>query len=257
MRKWLGLILPPIAIAVLLTVAAELYVRKAQVPEYLVPAPSAVWKAAQATHQELARALWQTTLATLIGFGSSAVAGIALALLLSSAKVIRNALYPYTIFFQTVPVIAIAPLLVIWLGPGLWAVVVCAFIVSVFPVIANTLTGLLSTDPALRDLFQLYGAGWFARLWKLRLPWATPNILTGLRIAAGLAVIGTIVGEFVAGDLSEPGIGITIVTAAKVGDTATVFAAILIASLLGLVMLSLLNVVGYLLLRHWHASVKD
>ena len=257
MRKWLGLIIPPVAIFVLLAVAAECYVRWREVPEFLVPTPSAVGRAAKLHAEELRDALWQTTIATLIGFGGSAIAGIALAMLLSSAKLIRNALYPYTIFFQTVPVVAIAPLLVIWLGPGLWAVVVCAFIVSVFPVIANTLTGLLSTDPALRDLFQLYGAGPIDRLIKLRLPWALPDILTGLRIAAGLAVIGTIVGEFVAGDSSKPGIGIFIVTAAKYGETAQVFAAILIASLLGLVMLSLLNVVGYLLLRHWHASVKE
>jgi NitT/TauT family transport system permease protein len=257
MRRWLWLVLPPVAIFLLLTAAAELYIRLAEVPQYLLPAPSAVWAAAREGRELLLSALWQTTLATLIGFAASAVSGVAVAMLLSSARIIRNALYPYTIFFQTVPVVAIAPLLVIWLGPGLAAVVVCAFVVSVFPVIANTLTGLLSTDPALRDLFRLYGAGPIARLLKLRLPWAMPDLLTGLRIAAGLAVIGTIVGEFVAGDIDQAGLGIILVAAAKMGDTATVFAAIGMASLLGVVMLLLLNLLGYLLLRNWHASVKE
>src|SRR5215475_6192609 len=114
------------------------------------------------------------------------------------APSLQRAFYPYAVFFQTVPIIAIAPLLVIWVG---WdrTVVASAFIVSIFPVIANTLTGLLSTDPALRDLFRVHGASPAETLFKLRFPAALPQILTGLRIGAGLAVIGAIVGEFITG----------------------------------------------------------
>jgi NitT/TauT family transport system permease protein len=120
------------------------------------------------------------------------------------------------------------------------------------------LTGLLSTDPALRDLFRLYGAGPIATLWKLKLPSALPNIYTGMRIAAGLAVIGTIVGEFVAGLLEEnPGLGILVVEAKKIGRTDLVFAAVLAASLLGLVLLAAVNLAGYLTLRRWHASEQE
>ena len=194
----------------------------------------------------------------LIGFAASVIVGIVVALLLSTSKLVQRAFYPYTVFFQTVPIVAIAPLLVIWFGAGLKSVATCAFIVSVFPVIANTLGGLLSTDPALRDMFRLYGASGLAKMWKLKLPSALPNIFTGMRIAAGLAVIGTIVGEFVAGLLEEnPGLGILVVEAKKIGRTDLVFAAVLAASLLGLAMLATVNLAGYLTLRRWHASEQE
>lgn len=122
----------------------------------------------------------------ILGFVLTAFAGIAIAVFLSSPRAIQEAFYPYAVFSQTVPIIAIAPLLVIWFGYGMRTVVASAFIVSLFPVIANTLNGILSTDPALRELFRLYGASPSATLWKLRFPAALPQILTGLRIAGGL-----------------------------------------------------------------------
>jgi NitT/TauT family transport system permease protein len=122
-----------------------------------------------------------------------------LAVLLALGGWVQRAFYPYAVFFQTVPIIAIAPLLVIWFGLDIRAVIASAFIVSIFPVIASTLDGLLSVDPALRDLFRLYRAGPMAALFKLRLPFALPNILTGLRVGSGLAVIGAIAGEFITG----------------------------------------------------------
>lgn len=254
-RRFVWIVLPPVAVFVAITLAAEYYLRWAEVSPWLIPRPSAVFAAAHKIAPSLARSLGNTAIAALGGFAASAVIGIAVAVLLSSARVVRNAFYPYTIFFQTVPVVAIAPLLVIWFEAGLKRVAICAFVVSLFPVIANTLTGLLSTDPALRDLFRLYRAGPISSLLKLRLPWAMPNIITGLRIAAGLAVIGAIVGEFVAGDLSaDAGIGVVVATEARQGRVDRVFAAILAASLLGLAMLSAVNLAGYLLLRRWHAS---
>ena len=117
------------------------------------------------------------------------ILGVAIAVLLSSSRAVQKALYPYAVFFQTVPIVAIAPLLVIWFGYGLQTVIASSFIVSIFPVIANTLTGLISTEPALREMFQLYGASPTVTLFKLRFPAALPQIFTGLRVAAGLAVI--------------------------------------------------------------------
>jgi NitT/TauT family transport system permease protein len=255
MKAVLRAILPPLFVLIVFVLIAEAWVRITDKPAYLVPRPSAVWSAIVANREELWGSLLTTTRAALIGFAASVVVGILLALFLSTSKLVQRALYPYTVFFQTVPIVAIAPLLVIWYGAGLRSVAACAFIVSVFPVIANTLTGLLSTDPALRDLFRLYGAGGIATLWKLKLPSALPNIYTGMRIAAGLAVIGTIVGEFVAGLLEEnPGLGILVVEAKKIGRTDLVFAAVLAASLLGLVMLAAVNLAGFLTLRRWHAS---
>lgn len=254
-RRLIGVLAPPLAVFVTVTVAAEYYLRWADVSTWLIPRPTAVFAAAQKIAPSLARSLGNTAVAALAGFAASVLIGVSVAILLSTTRLVRNAFYPYTIFFQTVPVVAIAPLLVIWFEAGLKRVAICAFIVSLFPVIANTLTGLLSTDPALRDLFRLYRAGPIATLLKLRLPWAMPNIITGLRIAAGLAVIGAIVGEFVAGDLSaDAGIGVLVATEARQGRVDRVFAAILAASLLGLVMLCAVNLAGYLLMRRWHAS---
>lgn len=254
-QRLIGVLAPPLAVFVAVTVAAEYYLRWADVSPWLIPRPTAVFSAAQKIAPSLARSLGNTAVAALAGFAASVLIGVSVAILLSTTRLVRNAFYPYTIFFQTVPVVAIAPLLVIWFEAGLKRVAICAFIVSLFPVIANTLTGLLSTDPALRDLFRLYRAGPIATLLKLRLPWAMPNIITGLRIAAGLAVIGAIVGEFVAGDLSaDAGIGVLVATEARQGRVDRVFAAILAASLLGLAMLCAVNLAGYLLMRRWHAS---
>jgi NitT/TauT family transport system permease protein len=132
-------------------------------------------------------------------------------------------------------------------------VVASAFIVSIFPVIANTLNGLLSTDPALRDLFRLCGASPSATLWKLRFPAALPQILTGLRIAGGLAVIGAIVGEFIGGQ----GLGSVVDVARTQQRTDKVFAAVLLASLLGLALFGFINLLSYVALRRWHASEQD
>jgi NitT/TauT family transport system permease protein len=132
-------------------------------------------------------------------------------------------------------------------------VVASAFIVSIFPVIANTLTGLLSTDPALRDLFRLYDAKRLATLLKLRLPFALPHVMTGLRIAAGLAVIGAIVGEFITGS----GIGGSIMVSRQQNRVDKVFAGLLLASLLGIVLFTLVNLISRLSLRHWHASEAE
>lgn len=256
--KFLANVLPPVVVLIVVTAAAEGIIRALSVPMFLLPRPSTVLRYMAEHPADLLASLGTTAQAALIGFSASALIGIVLAIGLSVSAVTRRAFYPYAVFFQTVPIVAIAPLLMIWCGPGLAAVAVSAFVVSIFPVIANTLAGLLSTDPALADLFRLHGAGRWARLWKLKLPSATPHIVTGLRIAAGLAVIGTVVGEFLVGLMgSGEGLGVRIVSAKKLGRTDELFAAVLIASLLGLAMFAAVNLAGRLLLRHWHASEQD
>jgi NitT/TauT family transport system permease protein len=222
-----------------------------------LPLPSGMATALFDQRAEMLAALWNTAKGALLGFALSGIIGSLIAIVLCASSWVRRAIYPYTLFFQTVPVIAIAPMLEIWSGAGLRAVVIIAFIVSVFPVIANTLGGLLSTDPALEDLFCLYGSSALARLWKLRLPSALPSLLIGLRVAAGLSVIGAIVAEFFVGSYGEgEGLGVKIVSNAKYGHTDAVFAGVLLASLLGLVMFSAVNLAGRLLLRRWHPSEK-
>lgn len=249
-RQWLQIVLPPLVPLVTITLLAEIAVRSSWVPAFLVPAPSHVITSLYRDWPDLSSALLETSIASVVGFAISTLAGIVIAVVLSSARWMQRAFYPYAVFFQTVPIIAIAPLLVIWIGFGLPTVVTSAFIVSVFPVIANTLSGLLSTDPALRDLFRLYGAKSFGTLVKLRLPFALPSILTGLRIAAGLAVIGAIVGEFITGG----GIGGIIQESQQRQNVNKIFAGLLLASLLGIVLFGLVGFVSRLTLRHWHAS---
>ena len=242
--------LPPLIPLVVITLAVEWMVRSGAVPGYLLPAPSAVLRALVDSRTELAGAMAKTSAAALIGFALSTFVGVAIAVLLSSSRAIQRAFYPYAVFFQTVPIIAIAPLLVIWFGYGMKTVIASAFIVSIFPVIANTLTGLLSTDPALRDLFHLYGASAGVTLVKLRFPAALPQILTGLRVASGLAVIGAIVGEFIGGE----GLGSVVDVARTQQRVDKVFAAVLLASVLGLALFGLINLISALTLRRWHTS---
>jgi NitT/TauT family transport system permease protein len=246
MRRLLPPLIPLFSIAAL----TELAVRQGWIAAYLVPTPTAILTAILESRAELAEAFLKTSAAALAGFTLSTVGGITIAVLLSSSRAIQRSFYPYAVFFQTVPIIAIAPLLVIWFGYGMKTVIASAFFVSIFPVIANTLTGILSTDPALRDLFRLYGASSAVTLFKLRFPAALPQILTGLRVASGLAVIGAIVGEFIGGE----GLGSVVDVARTQQRVDKVFAAVLLASLLGLALFGLINLISAVTLRRWHAS---
>jgi NitT/TauT family transport system permease protein len=243
-------VLPALIPFVVVNLMIEFLVREGVVRSYLLPTPSAVFIAIIDNHRELLAALGKTSTGAVIGFVMSAIIGIAIAVFLSSSRAIQRAFYPYAVFFQTVPIVAIAPLLVIWFGYGLRTVIASAFVVSIFPVIANTLTGILSTDPALRDLFKLYGASTAVTLFKLRFPAALPQILTGLRVSGGLAVIGAIVGEFIGGQ----GLGSVVDIARTQQRTDKVFAAVLLASILGLGLFGFINLISSLTLRRWHAS---
>jgi NitT/TauT family transport system permease protein len=238
----------PLAIA---GAIAELAVRSGWVPAYLVPAPSTVaWTLV--SERDLWRATAETGVASVTGFLLSAFFGLSLAIALSSARWVLRMFYPYAVLFQTVPLIAIAPMLVIWIGFGMPTVIASAFIVSVFPVIANSVNGLRSTEPALLDMFRLYGASRGAMLWKLRVPFALPAILTGLRIAGGLAVIGAIVGEFITGG----GLGSIIDASRTQQRVDKVFAVLLLASGLGISLFGVVELISRRTLRHWHASEK-
>jgi NitT/TauT family transport system permease protein len=254
---FLSTILPPALVLLAALAALEAYLRLAHVHRYMMPLPSSIGMALLNDTDELLTALGWTALSAVGGFAASAVVGVALAIVLSASSLIRRAFYPYTIFFQTVPIVAIAPMLLFWIGSGPFPVAVCAFIVSVFPVIANTLAGLMSTDPALVDLFRLYGASPLSAMWKLRLPSALPSILTGLRIAAGLAVIGTVVAEFLVGQsMGKVGLGILVVDGIHQAHLDIAFAAVLLASMLGLMIFAAVNTAAWLSLRRWHASAK-
>jgi NitT/TauT family transport system permease protein len=254
MKRALEQALPPAVTLILVVGLWEGGVRLLGVPAFLVPPPSAVASSILKEHTLLLSALATTSEGALSGFALSLCLGTLAGIVLSLSRRLERGVYPYTIFLQTVPIVAIAPLLVLWFGVGLRAVAVSAFIVSVFPVVANTLSGLKSVDPRLTDLFRLYGASELAALLKLRLPSAVGSMTTGWRVASGLSVIGAIVGEFVAGfSEGSAGLGITILAAYRQLRTDLLFGAVLLASLLGLALFAGVSLSARLLLRRLRA----
>jgi NitT/TauT family transport system permease protein len=249
-----GFLAPLLTFAAVLA-AWELLVRVLAVPAFLLPPPSSVLAAASREWPMLGGSTWTTAKGALAGFALSAAVGTAVGIALSMSSVLERALYPYALFLQTVPIVAVAPLLVLWFGPGLRAVAVSAFIVSVFPVIANTLSGLHGTDPRLKDLFRLYGAGTLDTLFKLKLPFAFPSMATGYRVASGLSVIGAIVGEFVAGfGEKDAGLGITVLAAYRQLRTDLLFAAVMLSSALGLLLFWTVSSGSALVLRRLRSA---
>lgn len=220
----------------------QLSVEKQWIANYLLPSPRAIIDATVDNWSDVYIAMQSTLNSIVWGLGLSCIAGIALAVLFFAIPIVRRALLPFCIFFQTVPIIAIAPLLVIWFGFGAPTVKASAFIVSLFPILANTFTGLQQTDPLLKELFQLYKPTRWMLITKLQLPSALPYIFAGLRIGIGLAVIGAIVGEFIAGG----GIGSLIDSARTQQRVDLVFGGVLISSLLALLLIMALDVISRL-----------
>jgi NitT/TauT family transport system permease protein len=177
------------------------------------------------------------------------------AIVMSLAKPVERSFYPYAVLLQTVPIVAVAPVIVLWFGYNQTSVIVIAFMISVFPILNNTLLGLLSADRNHQDLFRMHRAGRLTQFVKLRLPGALPNIFAGLRISAGLAVIGAIVGEFIIGSGGqEGGLGVKVIFAQSRLATALLFAEVLTATLLGFAFFLVVSVLGNRLLKSWHES---
>jgi NitT/TauT family transport system permease protein len=248
-------ILLPIVVLAAGLAAWEAVVRVNDIPPYVLPAPSAIFKSLIDDWPVLSRSLLVTLMTTLEGFVAAAVGGITLALLFNQSKWLEYSLFPYAVILQVTPIIAIAPLLLIYL-PQQTAVVVCAWIVGFFPVLANTTLGLNSVDRNLAGLFQLYGASRLQTLRYLKLPAALPFILGGLRIAGGLSLIGAVVAEIAAGSASTGDSGL----AYRISESGyrllipRMFAALLLLSVAGIVIYGLLALTSHLILRRWHES---
>ncbi|MDG2186625.1 MAG: ABC transporter permease [Mariniblastus sp.] len=248
---------PPLLVVCLLLFLWELGVTLFSIPPYMLPTPWQVGQALVDQPGRLLSATGRTAIAMLLGFVCSAVGGVVLGSCLTLVPLARRGVYPLTLILQMVPLVAIAPMLVVWFGWGIPSVIAAACIVSIFPVIASTLDGLQSVDPGLKELFRIYGAGKMRTWWMLGFPASLPSIFTGLRIAAGLAVIGAIVGEFVGsygGDHAP--LGSVITSALKQTRTDVVFAAIILAAALGFALFGIVNLLGWLFLRRWHSSAR-
>lgn len=200
--------------------------------------------------------LWSTTQVTLFGLGLAILLGVALATLMSQARWLERTIFPYAVMVQAVPIVAIIPLLSIWFGRNYASRVVVTVIISLFPIITNTLFGLKSVDRSQHDLFTLHGAGRWTRLRKLQFPTAMPAIFTGLRIAAGLAVIGAIVGDFFFRQ-GNPGIGRLLSTYQLRLQADQMIVAIFFSSLLGLALFTFFGLAGHRATRAWHQSARS
>jgi NitT/TauT family transport system permease protein len=243
----------------LLTLAAgvaiwEAVVQIRGIPSYVLPAPSLVFKTLVQDWPVLFDSLLTTLLTIVEGFVAAAIGGIAMALLFSRSKWLEYSFFPYAVILQVTPVIAIAPLLLIYL-PQHVAVVVCAWIVAFFPVLSNTTLGLNSVDRNLIGLFDLYGASRAQTLRYLKLPSALPHILGGLRIAGGLSLIGAVVAEIAAGSAGAgSGLAYRIAESGYRLNIPRMFAALLLLSAAGIVIYMALSLISYLVLRRWHES---
>jgi NitT/TauT family transport system permease protein len=244
----------PVIVAGLGTAAWELVVRLNNIPPYVLPAPTAIFSTLFSDWGVLWQSLLTTLLTTLEGFIAASIGGILLALLFNLSKLVEYSLFPYAVILQVTPVIAIAPLLLIYL-PQQTAVVVCAWIVGFFPVLSNTTLGLNSVDRNLGGLFQLYRASRWQTLLFLKLPTALPYILGGLRIAGGLSLIGAVVAEIAAGTAGAgSGLAYRIAESGYRLNIPRMFAALLLLSLAGIVIYAVLALISHLLLRRWHES---
>lgn len=230
--------LPALLSLIIAIVVFELSVRLGWIPAFLFPAPSMVLATLVENKSEFTTAFFETLRGSMSGLLLSIVLGTTLAILFSLSEFLRKSVLPFAVFFQTVPIIAIAPLLVIYFGFGMPTVIAAAFIVSIFPIIANTLLGLEGVSKAELELFKLYGASATQTLWKLKFPNAYGSIYAGLKVSIGLAIIGAIAGEFVAGG----GLGALIDSARTQQRIDIVFAALGLLSVMGLACIYLLKI---------------
>jgi len=260
--RWLGLtvttwqkILAPVAIGLLVLGLWEFIVWKMAVPYYILPGPWRILQALITDWQSLSGSLWITLQITGLALLAAVVLGALLSILFTQSKWLEMSLFPYAVILQVTPIVAIAPLIIIWVNDTLVSLLICAWIVAFFPILSNTILGLNSADHNLVNLFQLYGASRWQTLRHLRLPAALPYFLGGLRISGGLALIGAVVAEFVAGSGgTASGLAFRILEAGYQLKIPRMFAALVMVSGTGVLIFLVLSLVSYLLLRRWHES---
>jgi len=251
--NWSRIVLPIVTLA-LGVVAWDLVVRLKGIPPFILPGPGLVATTLVSDWPVLLDSLAVTLATTFYGLALALVGGVGLAVLFNQSRLIEHSLYPYAVILQVTPVVAVAPLLLIYL-PQQAAVLACAWIVAFFPILANTTLGLNSVDRNLVDLFGIYGASRIKVLVRLKLPAALPYMLGGLRIAGGLSLVGAVVAEIAAGSAGAgSGLAYRIAESAYRLNIARMFAALILLSIAGIAIFLALSVLSHLLLRRWHES---
>ena len=261
-RRWLYLnvttwqkILAPVVIGLVVLGLWEFIVWKAEVPYYILPGPWRIFRTLITDWGTLLGSLWITLQITGLALLAAVLLGGLLSILFTQSKWLEFSLFPYAIILQVTPIVAIAPLIIIWVNNTLLSLLICAWIVAFFPILSNTILGLNSADHNLINLFQLYGASRWQTLRYLRLPAALPYFLGGLRISGGLALIGAVVAEFVAGSGgTASGLAFRILEAGYQLKIPRMFAALAMVSGAGIVIFLVLSLISHLLLRRWHES---
>jgi NitT/TauT family transport system permease protein len=250
---WSRIALPIMTLA-LGIVAWDLVVRLKDIPPFILPSPGLVAATVVSDWPVLWDSLLVTLVTTLYALALALAGGIGLAILFNQSRLIEHSLYPYAVILQVTPVVAVAPLLLIYL-PQQAAVLACAWIVAFFPVLANTTLGLNSVDRNLKDLFEIYGASRIKVLLRLKLPAALPYMLGGLKIAGGLSLVGAVVAEIAAGSAGAgSGLAYRIAESAYRLNIARMFAALILLSITGVAIFFALSLASYLVLRRWHES---
>jgi NitT/TauT family transport system permease protein len=249
-------VIAPVVVGVLVILGWDIFVRVTKMPPYLLPGPFLVLQTLLSDWSTLFPSLIITLQITIAAFIAAVVSGLLVAILFTQSKLIERSLFPYAVILQTTPIVAIAPLIIIWLKNNTFAaLVVCAWIVAFFPIVSNTTLGLNSVDHNLSNVFQLYRASRWQTLLYLRLPAAMPYFLGGLRISGGLALIGAVVAEFVAGTGgARSGLAYQILMASYNLQIPRMFAALLLTTALGVIIFVLLTLLSDFLLGKWHES---
>ncbi len=246
----------PLLVGAVAVAGWELAVRRYQIPVYVLPAPSDIARSLVADFSSLAPSLWHTTVTTAEACIIALVIGIAFAILFSQSRLAEMALYPYAVVLQVTPIFAIAPLILVWVGFDRvdLAQLILASTVAFFPILTNMTLGLKAADKNLLDLFRLYGASRWQILFRLRWPTALPYLLAAIKVGSGLALVGTIVAEFVAGSGTATGLGWRIIEAGNRLEIARMFASLTMVAGLGLAIFWGLSLIEWIALRKWHES---
>jgi NitT/TauT family transport system permease protein len=253
-ERLLRLAIPALMLGLLVVVWAW-YVAAYQVPHYILPSPARVAQSLVNDWPILSAALLVTLKITFMALGLALIGGVGLAILMTQSRWVELAIYPYAVILQVTPIVAIAPLILIYAPTTQTALLICAFIVAFFPVLSNTTQGLKSTDHNLLNLFEMYGASRWQTLRYLKLPAALPYFLAGLKIAGGLALIAAVVAEFAAGSAgAQSGLAYRLLESQFRLNIPRLFAALLLLSLTGVVIFALTSAISHLLLRRWHES---
>jgi len=254
-RPWFGAVLAPALVGLGITGLWQWSCRHWAIPPYLFPAPSDIARAFAADWPTLLGALWSTLRVTFLAFAFSVVLGTLVAFLFVQSRFIELSLLPYAVLLQVTPIVAVAPLIIILVKDTPTALTLCATVIAIFPVISNTTIGLRSVDPGLLAYFRMCKAGRLATLLRLRVPSALPLFLAGLRISSGLALVGAVVAEFVAGTGGRSaGLAYEILQSSFQLDIPRMFAALLLITATGVILFALMAGLQSVLLGHWHES---